>query len=75
MRGTLWAGKQKVGGRGGLSRNHRYLNTVRPVALVPFQNAGSGAIDAQICNSSLLACSISGNGGLGNAAAEVRDVS
>ena len=46
-----------------------YLNTVRPVAIVPFQNEGSGAIYARICNISLLKCSIPGHGRLGNVAA------
>ena len=33
-------------------RNRRYLNTVRPVAIVPFRNVGYGAIYVRICNSS-----------------------
>ena len=46
-----------------LNRNRRYLNTVRPVAIVPFQNAGSGAIYAPMCNRSYLKCSIPAMGG------------
>ena len=44
--------RRKSAGGAGLSRNRRYLNTVRPVAIVPFQNEGSGAMYARICNSS-----------------------
>ena len=40
------------------SRNRRYLNTVRSVAIVPFQNVGSGAMYARICNNlNIYACS------------------
>ena len=53
---------RKSAGGAGLSRNRRYLKTVRPVAIVPFQNAGSGAMYARIYNISLLKCSIPANG-------------